>query len=131
ISNVSSFSSCCSERTIASNASQLRAALPAPPYTINSSGFSATSGSRLFIKQRSAASWCQPLQLSVAPRGARIVLADIGAHLTPVSEQFHVTGGTHASGVLDLARSSFQARRRRPYRSLCVLPESPRIAVKG
>jgi hypothetical protein len=29
------------------------------------------------------------LQLSVVPRGARIVLADIGAHLTAASEQIH------------------------------------------
>src|ERR1043166_5246276 len=37
------------------------------------SGFSATSGSRLFISIRSAASWCQPLQLFSLPRGARTI----------------------------------------------------------
>src|SRR6476659_11158213 len=36
------------------------------------SGFSATSGSRLFMSIRSAASWCQPLQLISLPRGARM-----------------------------------------------------------
>ena len=57
--------------TMASNAGQLRAALPEPPYTTRSSGRSATSGSRLFISIRSAASCGQPLQESVVPRGAR------------------------------------------------------------
>src|SRR5215212_1620665 len=57
---------------IASNAGQLRAARPEPPYTIRSSGRSATSGSRLFISIRSAASCGQPLQESVTPRGALI-----------------------------------------------------------
>src|SRR6476646_2854366 len=37
---------------------------------MRSSGRSATSGSRLFISIRMAASWCQPLQLSNVPRGA-------------------------------------------------------------
>src|SRR5260370_16697548 len=50
---------------------QLRAALPVPPYTTKSSGFSATSGSRLFINMRRAASCCHPLQESVVPRAAR------------------------------------------------------------
>src|SRR5215472_4203712 len=58
--------------TIASNAGQLRAALPEPPYTTRSSQRSATSGSRLFMSIRSAASCGQPLQESVLPRGARI-----------------------------------------------------------
>src|SRR6266436_6414369 len=35
------------------------------------SGCSATSGSRLFISMRIAASWAQPLQLRWVPRGAR------------------------------------------------------------
>jgi hypothetical protein len=60
-------------RTIASNASQERAARPVPPYTTRSSGRSATSGSRLFISIRSAASCCQPRQESSGPRGARMV----------------------------------------------------------
>src|ERR1035438_3489532 len=44
-----------------------------PPYTTRSAGRSATSGSRLFIRQRSAASCCHPLQRNWFPRGARIV----------------------------------------------------------
>ena len=72
-SSVSSCSSDRSERTIASNAGQLRAARPDPPYTTRSSGRSATSGSRLFISIRSAASCGQPLQESACRRGARIV----------------------------------------------------------
>src|SRR5436190_512159 len=40
---------------------------------MSSSGFSATSGSRLFISIRRAASCTHPLQLIWAPRGARIV----------------------------------------------------------
>src|ERR1700739_1486637 len=43
-----------------------------PPYTTRSAGRSATSGSRLFIRQRRAASCCHPLQRSWLPRGARI-----------------------------------------------------------
>src|SRR5829696_6579080 len=42
-----------------------------------SSGRSATSGSRLFISMRRAASWCQPLQVRSPPRGARIVGASV------------------------------------------------------
>ena len=60
-----------SVRTMASKLFQSRAALPAPPYTTSWSGSSATSGSRLFISMRSAASCCQPLQLISVPRGAR------------------------------------------------------------
>src|SRR5450756_636749 len=70
-SSVSSFSRARSSRTMASKASQERAARPVPPYTTRSSGRSATSGSRLFISIRSAASWAQPLQLRSGPRGAR------------------------------------------------------------
>src|SRR3990170_1706394 len=39
---------------------------------MSSSGFSATSGSRLFISMRRTASCGQPRQLSVFPRGARM-----------------------------------------------------------
>ena len=60
-----------SVRTMASKLFQSRAALPAPPYTMSLSGSSATSGSRLFISMRIAASCCQPLQLISVPRGAR------------------------------------------------------------
>src|SRR5262249_8188098 len=56
---------------IPSKASQLRAARPDPPYTMSSSGCSATSGSRLFISIRIAASCGQPLHVRVVPRGAR------------------------------------------------------------
>src|SRR5665648_1039265 len=38
---------------------------------MSSSGASATSGSRLFMNMRRAASCCQPLQLIAVPRGAR------------------------------------------------------------
>ena len=70
-SRVSSSSRSFSVSTIASNASQLRAARPVPPYTTRSSGRSATSGSRLFISMRSGASVCQLFALSSVPRGAR------------------------------------------------------------
>ena len=68
-----SVSSCSRRRsvsTIASNAGHDRAARPLPPYTISSSGRSATSGSRLFMSMRSAASCGHPLQEIAAPRGA-------------------------------------------------------------
>ena len=45
--------------------------------TTSAEGRSATSGSRLFIKQRSAASCCHPLQRNWFPRPARIVGAAI------------------------------------------------------
>src|SRR5215831_14382716 len=70
-SRVSSPSRSRSDATIASKASQLRAARPDPPYTMSSSGCSATSGSRLFISIRMAASCGQPLQVRSVPRGAR------------------------------------------------------------
>ena len=50
-----------------------RAARPIPPYTTSSAGFSATSGSRLFISIRSGASVSHDLADSELPRGARIV----------------------------------------------------------
>src|SRR5918999_1865672 len=59
------------EFTMASKQSQLRAALPMPPYTTRSSGRSATSGSRLFISMRSGASVSQLFALSCVPRAAR------------------------------------------------------------
>ena len=55
-SSVSSSRKSCSDATIASKAAQLRAARPEPPYTMSWSGCSATSGSRLFISIRMAAS---------------------------------------------------------------------------
>ena len=58
---------------MASKASHDLAACPRPPYTTSSSGFSATSGSRLFSRQRSAASWSHPLARSVDPLAARTV----------------------------------------------------------
>ncbi len=60
-----------SDATMASKHSHERAARPVPPYTTSESGSSATSGSRLFMRQRSGASVCQLPQLSVLPRGAR------------------------------------------------------------
>ena len=71
---VSSRSNVSSVRSIARYESQLRAALPVPPYTTSSSGFSATSGSRLFCNIRYAASCGQPLQFSSVPRGAAMFL---------------------------------------------------------
>jgi hypothetical protein len=50
----------------------LEAARPMPPYTTSSAGFSATSGSRLFISIRSGASVSHDFAVSVVPRGARI-----------------------------------------------------------
>src|SRR4029434_6022015 len=49
------------------------AACPRPPYTTSASSFSATSGSRLFISIRIAASACQVLHVRCPPRGARTV----------------------------------------------------------
>ena len=46
------------------------AAFPRPPYTIKCSGSSATSGSRLLRRQRSAASWSHPFVFSEVPVGA-------------------------------------------------------------
>src|SRR5690606_33462608 len=111
---VSSSSSSRSVRTIASNASQLRAARPVPPYTTRSSGRSATSGSRLFISIRSAASCVQPLQLSSAPRGARIVREEFvvvirvrGSGRSVFSVRFSVVGG---GGPRHVASSPYHER---------------------
>ena len=60
-------------RRVASNASQERAALPVPPYTTRASGASATSGSRLFMSMRRAASWVHPRHEMRPPLGARTV----------------------------------------------------------
>ena len=54
-----------------SNASQLLRRAPVPPYTTRSSGRSATSGSRLFISIRSAASWIQPATREARCRAGR------------------------------------------------------------
>src|SRR5688572_28367848 len=70
-SSVSSSPSTRSSRTIASKASHDRTARPVPPYTTRWSGSSATSGSRLFMSIRRAASWAQPRQVNSGPRGAR------------------------------------------------------------
>jgi urocanate hydratase len=59
---------------IASKLSQFRAAFPNPPYTINSSGLSAFSGSRLWCIIRYAASSCQFLQVNSVPLGTVTVL---------------------------------------------------------
>jgi hypothetical protein len=61
-----------------SSASKFRAAFPLPPYTINSSGRSATSGFKLFKSILKAASWIHPLQLSLVPVG---VLYFTGSYL--------------------------------------------------
>ena len=82
-SNVSSWSSRRSDSTMASKAAQLRAALPEPPYTMRSSGRSATSASRLFISMRSAASCGQPLHESAVPRGAEMVRVIVAMDKVP------------------------------------------------
>jgi hypothetical protein len=66
-----------SERTIAWNASQDLAARPVPPYTTRSSGRSATSGSRLFMSMRIAASCGHDRHESFVPLGARTSRASI------------------------------------------------------
>ena len=58
---------------IASYDAQSRAARPMPPYTTSDAGSSATSASRLFCSMRNGASVSQDLQLSVLPRGARML----------------------------------------------------------
>src|SRR5579872_4541094 len=74
-SSVSSSLSRRKVRTIASNASHERAARPLPPYTTRSCGRSATSGSRLFMSMRMAASCPHPRQVRFEPRGARTTRA--------------------------------------------------------
>src|ERR1700733_12546312 len=56
-----------------------------PPYTTSSAGFSATSGSRLFISMRSGASVIQLRALKVLPRPARITLGFTGASMVTSS----------------------------------------------
>ena len=72
---VSSSSSFLSVSTILSKHSQSRAARPIPPYTTSSLGFSATSGSRLFINMRNGASVNQLFVFKVVPLGARISMS--------------------------------------------------------
>src|SRR5450755_337968 len=52
-----------------------------PPYTTSSAGFSATSGSRLFISMRSGASVIQERAESFDPRAARITRGLTGASM--------------------------------------------------
>ncbi len=67
--------------TIRSKQFQSRAARPMPPYTTSSAGFSATSGSKLFISIRSGASVIQVRALKVLPRAARITRGFNGASM--------------------------------------------------
>src|SRR4051812_6813747 len=87
---VSSSASVSSVATRARNDGQSRAAFPVPPYTTRSSGRSATSGSRLFMSIRLAASCGHPCAVRVPPRGARIVTDDLllCEHLTAGGEPF-------------------------------------------
>ena len=78
MSKLSSFSNIFKPFMMLSNASKLRAALPRPPYTIKSSGRSATSGSRLFKSILNAASCTQPLQMSVVPVGVLYFMGSYG-----------------------------------------------------
>src|SRR4051812_40072083 len=71
-SSVSSSWSSRNAPTMRSKLSQSRAARPMPPYTTSSCGFSATSGSRLFISIRNGASVSQLLADLSGPRGARM-----------------------------------------------------------
>src|ERR1700736_2789481 len=99
---------------------------------ISWSGFSATSGSRLFINIRIAASWCQLLQLSSLPRGARTVRGasrtDIGLadrlsliprriypheSVRPLARCRQITRDRSLSGARLLVR--VQTRAQRPY----------------
>src|ERR1700688_501050 len=52
-----------------------------PPYTTSSAGFSATSGSRLFISMRSGASVIHERALKTLPRAARMTLDFKGASM--------------------------------------------------
>src|SRR5882757_3148201 len=52
-----------------------------PPYTTSSAGFSATSGSRLFISMRSGASVIHERALKALPRAARMILGVRGASM--------------------------------------------------
>src|ERR1700723_992775 len=57
-----------------------------PPYTTSSAGFSATSGSRLFISMRSGASVNQERALRVVPRAARMRRGFTGASMVSLLE---------------------------------------------
>ena len=82
---------------MASKHSQLRAARPVPPYTTRLSGSSATSGSRLFIRQRSTASVCQLRQLSSVPRAARTGRATAVIAAPPTRPAARRANGTRAA----------------------------------
>src|SRR6202051_4441005 len=56
-----------------------------PPYTTSSPGFSATSGSKLFINIRSGASVIHERALKALPRAARITLGFNGARMVTSS----------------------------------------------
>src|SRR5215204_3447536 len=75
INSDSSFSNTFNAAIILSSASKFLAAFPLPPYTIRSSGRSATSGSRLLSNILNAASCIQPLQLSLLPVGVLYLMA--------------------------------------------------------
>src|ERR1039457_368756 len=70
------------------------------------SGLSATSGSRLFISMRSAASCCQPRQESWVPRGARIVRGSA----TVVIVSILLLGWFHSAGT-DIIQCALRASR--------------------
>src|SRR5277367_2796615 len=72
--------------TMRSKQFQSRAARPMPPYTTSSAGFSATSGSRLFISMRNGASVNQERALRVVPRGARMRRGFTGASMVSLLE---------------------------------------------
>src|ERR1700677_4842728 len=71
-----------------------------PPYTTSSAGFSATSGSRLFISMRSGASVNQERAFKVVPCGARMRRGFTGASMVSLLKGQRGTvngeGGTEA-----------------------------------
>src|SRR4051794_6882321 len=122
ISSVSSSASVVSAAQIASKASHERAARPVPPYTTRSSGRSATSGSRLFISMRNAASVAHDRHVSVVPRGARTGRGPLIAASYVLRRSGHRTGpstlnrdlGGHRCAVATLAAQIHRSQDSRP-----------------
>src|SRR5580658_6515861 len=82
---------------------------------MSASGFSATSGSRLFISMRRAASWCQPLQLRSVPRGALI---------SNIIDSFNVSRTKTLYRLASAVRGVGRAHRRRSFDGLPRLIQS-------
>ncbi len=129
-SSVSSSASRFSVATMRWKSSQVRAALPVPPYTTRFAGSSATSGSRLFSSIRSAASWSHPRHRSSVPRAARMTGASAMAQsvAAPATARRGLYWALPAD-VAQLARASPCHGEGRGFESLHPLLESP--AVRG